>query len=493
MSIIFRQTLKSSIYSYVGAIIGFVTVGYLLPKYLSPAEIGVTRTIQYYSVLIASILSFGIPQSIIRMFPYFENSKNKNHGFLTLILLILLVGILIFMGVFEFGSSILFQEDFKSELFNKYYHLILPFTIAGVLFLFLDNYATALKESTIGVFSKDFALRLSIIILIGLYIYSPSFGYHNYIIGFAYVQFIPIIILILFLLKKGYGSLTTNISFPSNRIKSEFIAVSVFSWVNVIGSNAIISIDSIMLSKFIDQSAVGIYTTVFSFASLMSIPIRSLLKITKPIVAEHFKNDNIDAIDPIYKKSALNPQIIGTYMLGAILFSTPIIFNFILRPEYKIGFWVLIIFGVSNLINMSTGIKYIVIANSKYYKWTTVFLIGLVVLIISTNIIFIPKFGITGAAIASLISNFIYQISGLIFVKYKLGLWPFSKKTLQLLVSSFLLISLLYIIPNFGNEILFSFIKIGVFTVIYIGYVIYSNISTDITDQLLKLKRNLIK
>jgi O-antigen/teichoic acid export membrane protein len=54
----------------------------------------------------------------------------------------------------------------------------------------------------------------------------------------------------------------------------------------------------------------------------------------------------------------------------------------------------------------------------------------LAVLAISLNMIFIPIYGINGAAIATLISITLYSIAKLLFVILKMKLYPFSKQTL---------------------------------------------------------------
>ena len=53
--------------------------------------------------------------------------------------------------------------------------------------------------------------------------------------------------------------------------------------------------------------------------------------------------------------------------------------------------------------------------------------------------IFIPKYGINGAAIATLISITLYSIAKLLFVVIKMKLFPFTSKTL---ISFAILISL---------------------------------------------------
>jgi len=492
MGIIFRQSLKSSIYSYIGAIIGFINVGFLMTRFLTPAEIGVRMQIQSYSVIISSFIAFGIPYSVVRMFPHFKSDEKKNHGLLTLLGIIGLFSTSIFfIGFYFFGEWFLAEDLEKSFLFSKYYHLIFVFTIANLFFLFIDSYATANKESTIGTFAKDIILRVFVFFLLLTFIFIDFVTFEKFIYGFSFLQWLPGLFILFFLIRKGYLHFTRKVSFPSKAIKKEFIAVSSFNWINVLASVAIASIDSVMLSKFEGSESVGIYTILFFFAGLMLIPIRSLGRITNSIVAERFKENKLDEITSIFKKSALNPSIVGLFLFGNLLILTPFIFQIILKNEYNSGFWVLIFLACANLIKMSSGVKFIIISNSIFFRWITGFQVFFVILLVLTNLIFIPLYGVTGAALASMISSLIYHCSGLIFLKRRLNMWPFTHKHLRLLGTFILIAGGVYIVPDLGYPVIASILKSGIFSIVFGYYILKSGISPEIDIQLNNLLKKL--
>ena len=146
MGIIGRQTIKSSIYSYSGVLVGFVTVGILMPHYLTKTEIGVIRQIQYYGLLFSSILGLGLPQSIIRLFPHFLDKEKANHGIFLLVSLITAISGILFTIIFlQFGQDIVYKDILKSPLIGQFYHMILPFTWAYLFLILFESYATANK------------------------------------------------------------------------------------------------------------------------------------------------------------------------------------------------------------------------------------------------------------------------------------------------------------------------------------------------------------
>ena len=483
MGIIFRQTLKSSIYSYVGVLFGFITAGWLMPKFLSPEEIGVIRLIQYYAMFISSIIGIGVPQSLIKMFPHFENNRNKHHGFVALITALTFLAILMFSILFiEFGDRFLMKDFENSDLFHQFYLFILPFTIATVLFTLYDSYATANKESTIGVFLKDFILRILTLGLLGAFIFFPHFNYAYLVSSITYVQFIPVILILAFLAWKKLLPLTTKISFPSNTIRNEFFSVAGFNWVNGLSSVAVVTIDSIMISKLVNTSEVGIYTTVTYYASIMLIPNKSLGKIATSVISRHFKDEDSSAIESIYKKSALSLFILGLFLFGNLIFALPFIFNIVLSPEFSSGIWVLIFLALSNLFKMSTGVKFSLIFTSKYYKWSTAMFVGYLILIVTSNFLFIPKMGIVGAAIASLIATTLFHVSGLLFVKSKFGYWPFNGSFVKVAAIFLPIVSLLFIAPNLNYPVLMGIAKGMVFSGLFLAFMYQQKVSPEINQ-----------
>jgi O-antigen/teichoic acid export membrane protein len=497
MGIIGRQTIKSSIYSLAGVIVGFVTVGILMPHYLSKTEIGVIRQIQYYGMLFSSILGLGIPQSLIRLFPHFKSKKEAHHGMFFLVTLITIFSGIIFTIIFlNFGEDIVKKDILKSPLFASFYKLILPFTWAYIFLTLFESYSTANKESTISVFLRDFALRIFIIGIITFYIFIPSFDYAALVYSNVYVQFIPPLLLLVFLHYKGLIPVPNKISFPSSKIKSEFISTSAYNWVNGLSSVAVVTIDSIMLSKMTNSADVGIYTTVTFFASLMLIPNKNIGRIAATVIADHFKNNQLEKIETIYKKSALTQYALGLFLLGNLVLGIPFIFQILLKGEYNAGIWVLIFLAISNLFKMGTGLKFSVVFTSKHYRWSTPMFLSFLILIVLTNLWFIPRYGIVGSAIASFIATTLFHIAGLILVKVKYNYWPFTKTFISVGFVFLLIFGILYLIPNFDFPIIFSIIKAGLFSVLFFLYLYQSKSVAEInglTDSIIQSIKKLGK
>jgi len=89
---------------------------------------------------------------------------------------------------------------------------------------------------------------------------------------------------------------------------------------------------------------------------------------------------------------------------------------------------------IAKLLNLAASTNNEIINYSKFYRANLVFLLILAFINIVLNIYLIPKYGISGAAFATLASFIIFNLLKLIFIKVKFGFLPFSKNTLKLLL-----------------------------------------------------------
>ncbi|MCB9071752.1 MAG: oligosaccharide flippase family protein [Prevotellaceae bacterium] len=75
MGIIIRQSIKGTIVNYVGIAIGFFTTFFVLTRFLTAEEIGLTRVLIDAAVLLSGLAQLGTSSSVIRYYPYFKNDK----------------------------------------------------------------------------------------------------------------------------------------------------------------------------------------------------------------------------------------------------------------------------------------------------------------------------------------------------------------------------------------------------------------------------------
>lgn len=480
MGIIIKQTIKGTIWSYLGVILGFITMSYLFPKYLTIEVIGLFGLLLAYSGIFGQLSSLGINGVTSRLFPYFRNDKNNHNGYLFIAFMVLLIGSVLFIVFYMIISPVLIESNLeKSSLFANYVYLLVPLTISIAVYGFLDTFNKLLYDAVFGVFLNDFLQRFLILLVTLLFVFG-LFNLHQFILAYALSVCLKALIIFFYLLSKKEINFKPDLSFINKKLKNEMISVAGFSVLTGVGFIALSNIDRIIVNHLIDLSNTGVYTIAFFFGTIVIIPSRPLLKISGTIIAEAWKKNNTKEIKAIYYKSCLNQFIIGGLLFIGIWSNIDNILQ-ILGDEYTEAKWVIFFIGLGYLVEMLTGANGQIISYSKYYRIMFVFVLVLLVLNVVGNFLLIPILGITGAAIASAGSVLLNNLIRYIFLLKKYRMQPFNYKFL--LIVSFLAIS--YFISSFIPQmslIVDIIIRSTILVIIYGGLILLSGVSENITN-----------
>ncbi len=274
--------------------------------------------------------------------------------------------------------------------------------------------------------------------------------------------------------------------------KSKYLkGLLVFGGFSLLGNASnimIMNIDGLMLSAYKGLGQTGIYTIAFFIATVIEIPKRSLSQSVISLVSEGNKNHDINTLENLYKKSSVNQLIIGALIFIGIWASIENIFHLMPHSEIYIqGKWVVFFIGLGKLFDMATGINGEILGTSQYYKYDLVFLVSLGIVAIITNMIFIPIYGMTGAALASAISVFCFNTARFFFILTKMKIQPFSLDTIKVLMICGVTLFFNYIVPVQNNIFIDIIIRSVLISLIYGGLIILTKSSQDINNTLLKL------
>ncbi len=385
MGVIVKQSVKGTIYVYLGVILGFITTGILFPRIYSPEQFGLLKIILAYATMITQFGTLGINGVTIRLFPFFRNTENKHHGFLAMVLMVGLIGFIISSSLLLLFKPLLIEVSLeKSALFVSYINYLFVLIFFQIFFSILDVYYSALLNSTLGTYLREVFQRVLIIILIGFFFFD-LLTFHQFVLAYIVALSIPTVYIMLSLMKAGQFSLKTDFAFLDKTMIRSVFSVSAFSILNGFSMNFIQNIDTIMITKMVGLSGTGIYGICFFFGVVISMPSRSIYKIANVVSAEAWKTNDMKTIRDIYEKSCLTLFIIGGLLFMALWVNIDNVFH-VIGPAYSSGKWVIFFIGLGNLIDMATGANSSIFGTSKYYKVQTVLLVLLVVLLIATNI-----------------------------------------------------------------------------------------------------------
>src|SRR5690349_16743749 len=98
MGVIRRQGITNTITTYIGIALGFVSLIVISPHYLTKEELGLTRILYSFSLLVAMFVPIGVGNATTKFFPLFKDEKTKHHGFFGFMLLFPMLGFILGAG-----------------------------------------------------------------------------------------------------------------------------------------------------------------------------------------------------------------------------------------------------------------------------------------------------------------------------------------------------------------------------------------------------------
>jgi O-antigen/teichoic acid export membrane protein len=486
MGIIEKQATRNAILSYLGAGLGFISV-MLVAHLLSTAENGAIRILISYSALFAQFANLGFTSVTIRFFPYFRNKDKGHHGFLFYALIVSLIGFILCFIIFLFLKPHLIESNqSKSPLFVTYLFYLMPLTLFTVFFSILDSYLRASFNSVIGSFTREFFLRILILIILAIF-GLKLIDFKLFI--FLYILFtcLPTLILIFYIVKQKEWHVKPLRGFISKELRKEMLNLSFFSILSGGAGAIILNIDAIMINQFLGEHAAGIYGIAFNFGVLIMIPGRSIYRITSSIVAENFRTNKIENIHKLYKQSCNSQLAIAALLLIGIIANIDNIMM-LLPPAYSSGKYVIIVLSSGYFIEMATGINQIIIVNSKYFRFDAYFIFVIVLIIVIANLVLIPIYGIIGSAIATTLAVMINNFLRYIFLKIKFGMQPYDLNSLKLIIIALISILPGIFIPYLHNLVLDIAVRSSIVGAIFILLILKLEAAPELNN---KIRKNL--
>lgn len=492
MGIIIRQSLISTILTYLGVLIGYVNILILFPKYMSAEEIGLQRTIQDAAMLMVPIVQLGISQLLIKYFPTYKN-KSYYSEFVSLVFILFIVASIIFSSLFFiFRSEITGYFSAKSELVNEYLIYIFGLALLLALHQVLVAFAQSLHNIVLPNFLKEVVLRALTLGNIVLFA-TKAINFHQFILILIGAYLFNFLVLLVFLLFKKALTLSFKFEYLKWTTVNKMLSYSLFTFLGASGILIIGKVDSIMVTGMLGLESNGIYTTAFYIAVLIELPKRAVAQISMPIISKAFSTNNYEEIKIIYSKSSINNLIIGSFLFIGIWVNLDNIYSLIPNSEvYSLGKWVVLIIGAGKLLDMMAGLNGEIIVMSKHYRVNVYLVVLLTVFTISANYILIPIYGLEGAAIGSSLALLFFNGSKFGFLYWKENIQPFSFQTIKVLAIAILSLLVGLYSPEISNVFVDILYRSVLVTVLFCGFILWLKPSEDI-DGLVKALLNKLR
>ncbi|MFD2201429.1 lipopolysaccharide biosynthesis protein [Shivajiella indica] len=424
MKPIARQSVLTTISSYLGVLIGYFNVLWLLPYALDPEQIGLFRTIQDLALLLVPFAQLGLGNGITRFYP---QVKEKQFSFFSLSLLLSLLGfLLVSILFFVFREYLVSAFAQNSPEVIDFFGVVLLITLFSVINTILDSFCRSFLKVAIPTFFREVLLRLLVSILVLLY-FLKWIVFIQLMWGLSLVYLLALLGMIIYMKKIGIFKIELNFkSFPEFFLR-DFIKYSLITLLGTTGSLLIMKIDSLMVSSMVGLDANAIYSIAFAIAIVIEMPRRAVSQVVMPVIAEHFARNQPEKINVLYKQVAVHQLLICLLLFLGIWSNVDNLYHFVPNNAvYEAGKWVVLWIGLGKVIDILFSVNGEIIVYSKYYIFNITATLIMSITVILLNLLLIPLYGIEGAAIASLLAMGLYNIIKYIYVKLRLDLDPFS-------------------------------------------------------------------
>jgi len=488
MGVIKRQTIKGSVYSYLGVALGFLYTIVSI-KLLSSEQIGLTAILVAVSALYSQFSTLGFTKVIERLFPYFRDKDKKHNGFVFLTLAVGMVGFTIsIITFFILKPYIIESNQAKAPLLVEYIWYLIPLIFFRMFSVMLDTYNKMLFDATTGSILSDFVYRIGTLALLGAF-FLNWINFSQFVFGYVVFLSFPAVYLAGLLIYRKQFNVQPKLDFIKAPLRKEMISLSVFGIIGGLSSIALKQIDTIMLNAYTDLAQTGIYSILFYFSTVILIPSIALGKISSTIIADAWKNKDMNTITDIYYKSSINQMFVSLLLFILIVTNLHNVIK-LLGSEYIGTEWVIILISLSSLIVSSTGSSVQIIGTSHKYKIQTYSLGVLMILSVIFYMIFIPILGMNGAALGSLLSVSGASLLRVFYLHRSMKLFPYRATHLKCAaigIFAFLIGKFMPVLPfHFLIDLI---VRGSVTSIVFVGLVYVFHISADINQILDKIFR----
>jgi O-antigen/teichoic acid export membrane protein len=389
------------------------------------------------------------------------------------------VGLVLLLG----QSLVIEHQRDGSELFADYYMLLFPFLAFEVFYQLLASYTRALYHGVVNVFFKEVFLRGTTTILI-LIFYLDLIDVRQFMWSFVLQQGLLAVGMAIYLKRIGHLGLKIDRSFLTPELSTEMIRYRSFTMLTNVSAYMLMNIDVIMIGYMIGLGDTAFYAVAFYVVALINIPRNAISNISLPVVSDAWKRNDLGTIQNVYAKTSINQLVMGSLIFVGIWANEANIFQ-VLPKEYANGKWVLFFVGLARLTDVGFGLNGGVITTSQWYKFDTYANLLLLVVTVLLNLVFIPKYGIVGAAMATAISLCSFNITKYIFLKMKFGFDPFTSKSFVTIIVALAAYGASALLPVQSNFILDIVLRSAIIIAVFVPIGFVLKLSTDVNDFLL--------
>lgn len=479
MGVIAKQSIRGTIVTYLGVAVGFVTTFFVLTRFLTAEEIGLARVLIDAATLFVSLAQLGTSSSIIRFYPYFreqeqrtkdkgqrtkdkyvstadidkglpvltpdacgevglqQKAKPTDHGFFFWTLVVPLVGFVLFALIYcacHVPLSQWFGE--KSPEFVDYYYFVLPLAFFLLYQTIFETNANVRMRIVVPRAVRELVTRVGLLAVYLLYAFRVL-SMDGFVMALCGVYALAALCNIVYLFSLGDISLRPDWSFVRTHrpLVRQYLYYTGFLIISALASALAPTLSSFFITAKMGLNYTGIYAIATYIAVMVSIPYRSMTAIAAPQLAASIKEQDRTQTAHLMQQVSQNLLLVGGFIFCLIWLNIDLIFHILPNGDtYATARMVVLILGVCQILIATFSFCLSAISYSRYYIFSLVLSFILTISAIALNNFLIPRYGMNGAAVSTLLSNALYFLLAVVVVRVALRIRLFSTRHLKTLL-----------------------------------------------------------
>jgi len=440
----------------------------IIARGLSVEEYGLFNIAVIFMRAFVAFAALGLSEGIVRYVSYYRglNDEEKIKGTLVSSFIITFLFSLVITIVLFFSSDFIAINWFKSEQLIPLLRIFILMIPIGVIISNLTSLNLAYEKIKYNFWLVDVSSQSLRVVTIGLAI---LFGFGILGVGYAYLISFFIIFVLMFLIAeyKVYPLIR-------NRVKAKFETRELFSYswplvfVGILGY-IMGWTDTFMIANLMDIRSVGLYNAALPLANLLTLLPLMFVPMFLPLITRNFAQKKMFLVDSLTKNVSKWSFMINFPILILMLLFPSFFISLLFGEQYLEGTSALVFLSVGFFIFSLSYPSMQLLRMIKETKW---YLINLIITIptnVILNLSLIPKYGITGAAIATTIS---YSLHSLLFIGegyYYLKLIPITSSFWKSVFAGLIALGLIFILKNLTSGGFFITVLFGVlFSISYL-------------------------
>lgn len=412
-----------------------------------------------FSVVITTIMVFatlGTDNSFVRFFNDYEKNKRPNLLKECIKRPILVITAISFI-------SMLFYREISVYILGEQSFLLITLFILSILFETLSRFAVlVIRMQKKGVYYSLIQISIKLLNITFIIIFLMFFEQSSLILITAYV--FAVILSSIFAILSDFRFWKKTISKEKYDVQTDLLKYSypfiISGFLMVINEN----IDKFIIREYLSDYDLGIYFSAFKLVMIVTIFQSLISTLLVPIYYEKYSKDKSDHLFFIKGSDVV---ILIMFVVSALFIVAKDIVILLLGNDYRNAMVVLPLLLLGPLMYTISETIVVGINFEKKTKYHIYIAILIFIFNLCINLILVPKFGVSGAAISFSLYSILYLILRSIF-SYKSVRIKFGYKKLALSTSIFYTYSVLSIwVLNYAQNIILGIIVILLISMIY--------------------------